>query len=243
GADAARGLRRRARDVPEGVDERARQFTGAHQRRLHLREEAYLRRGDRAPFQGDPTRQRQEGVPVRALLPRARLPAARDVRRRADLFPEDAQARAQSHRGVLRAGARLLVRGRRRAGETHLGSGSESEQVQPLGQEVSGDARAGAPGAGAAALLVVAWLVAQAPEPTALTVGRVTAVAWPPPESGTGSRRCGSTGKWLAAFSSTSTNWTARSAPRRPTRRPPTRSPPRRCCCSTAGVARGGSSH
>ena len=45
---------------------------------------------------------------------------------------------------------------------------------------MSGDARAGAPGAGAAALLVVAWFVAQAPEPAALTVGRVTAVAWPP---------------------------------------------------------------
>src|SRR5205085_2892639 len=90
----------------------------------------------------------------------------------------DPQARAQSHRGVLRAGARLLVRGRRRAGETHVGSGSEGEQVQSLGQEVSGNARAGAPGSGAPALLVVAYLVAQAPQPTAVTVGRVTALRW-----------------------------------------------------------------
>ncbi|TLY46168.1 MAG: hypothetical protein E6K55_16205 [Gemmatimonadetes bacterium] len=42
-----------------------------------------------------------------------------------------------------------------------------------------GHAGAGAPGAGAAALLVLAWLVAQASPLTTITVGRVTAVAWP----------------------------------------------------------------
>jgi len=40
GADAARGLRRRARHLPEGAHEGARQFAGPHQRRLHLSEEA-----------------------------------------------------------------------------------------------------------------------------------------------------------------------------------------------------------
>jgi hypothetical protein len=46
---------------------------------------------------------------------------------------------------------------------------------------VSGHARARAPGTGAPALLALAWLAAQLPAapPAAVTVGRVTAVAWP----------------------------------------------------------------
>src|SRR5439155_1255133 len=113
----------------------------------------------------------------RALLPRPRLPAARDVRGRADLLPEDAQARPQPHRGLLRAGPGLLVRGRSGPGEADLGTGVQGEQVQPLGQEVSGHPAARAPGRGAAAHLALLALFAQGPE--AVRVGRVSAVAWP----------------------------------------------------------------
>src|SRR5207247_917613 len=112
GADAARGLRRRARHVSEGPDEGARELARAHQRRIYLSEETHFRRGDRAPLEGDPARQRQEGDALRPLLSRPRLPAARDVRGRPDLLPENPQARAEPDRGVLRAGARLLVRRR-----------------------------------------------------------------------------------------------------------------------------------
>ncbi len=45
---------------------------------------------------------------------------------------------------------------------------------------MSGDAGVGAPGAGAAAHLALVWLLAQGAPPAAVTVGRVTAVAWPP---------------------------------------------------------------
>src|SRR3989441_8009375 len=153
-----------------------------HQRRVHLPEEEDLRRGHRASLEGDPPGQRQEGHPVRSLLPRARVPAARHVRGRADLLPEDAQARAQPDRGLLRAGPGLLVRRRPGAGQDDVGGGLQGQQVQPRGQEVSGAARARPPGPGAAAHLVLLWLAAQAPPPVpaAVTVGRVTAVAWPP---------------------------------------------------------------
>ena len=61
----------------------------AHQRRLHLPEEGHLRRGDRAPVEGDPPGQRPQGDAVRALLSRPRVPRARHVRGRADVLPED----------------------------------------------------------------------------------------------------------------------------------------------------------
>ena len=48
---------------------------------------------------------------------------------------------------------------------------------------MSGHARAGAPGPGAAAHLALVVLLAQGLTPTALTVGRVTAVAWPPQQA------------------------------------------------------------
>src|SRR5439155_911491 len=160
GADAARGLRRGAPDLPEGLDEGAGELAGAHQRRLHLPEEAHLRGSDRAPLQGDPPRQRQEGHAVRAFLPRPGLPAARDVRGRADFLPEDAQARAQPDRGLLRAGPRLLVRGRSRPGAAGLGGGVQGEQVQPLGQEMSGHPAGRAAGRGAAAHLALLALLA-----------------------------------------------------------------------------------
>ena len=56
---------------------------------LHLPQEADLRRGDRAPVQGHPPGQRPQGDAVRALLSRAGVPRARDVRGRPDLLPED----------------------------------------------------------------------------------------------------------------------------------------------------------
>ena len=46
-----------------------------------------------------------------------------------------------------------------------------------------GDARAGAPGSGAAAHLILLALLLQGSAPAAVTVGRVTAVAWPPQEA------------------------------------------------------------
>ena len=50
GADAPGEVRRRADAIPEGADARAGQRARAHQRRLHLPQEAHLRRGDRAPL-------------------------------------------------------------------------------------------------------------------------------------------------------------------------------------------------
>src|SRR5439155_1247197 len=84
--------------------------------------------------------------------------------------------RPQPHRGLLRAGPGLLVRGRSGPGEADLGTGVQGEQVQPLGQEVSGHPAARAPGRGAAAHLALLALFAQGPE--AVRVGRVSAVAW-----------------------------------------------------------------
>src|SRR5439155_26964943 len=85
----------------------------------------------------------------------------------------------QPHRGLLRAGPGLLVRGRSGPGEADLGTGVQGEQVQPLGQEVSGHAAARAPGRGAAAHLALLALFAQAPPPDPVRVGPVPAVAWP----------------------------------------------------------------
>src|SRR5207249_1687351 len=179
GADAARGLRRRARHVSEGPDEGAGELARPHQRRIYLSEETHFRRGDRAPLEGDPARQRQEGDSLRPFLSRARLPAARDVRGCPDLLPENPQARTEPDRGVLRAGARLLVRRRSGPGETNVGRRLQGEQVQSLGQEVSGHPGPGASGAGAAAHLGLVWLLLQSGPPVGVTVGRVTAVAWP----------------------------------------------------------------
>src|SRR5207249_2286624 len=133
----------------------------------------------RLPLEGDPARQRQEGDALRPLLSRPRLPAARDVRGRPDLLSENPQARAEPDRGVLRAGARLLVRRRPGRGQARLGGGLQGEQVQSLGQEVSGHAGPRAPGTGAAAHLGLVWLLLQSGPPVGVMVGRVTAVAWP----------------------------------------------------------------
>ena len=51
-----REVRRRAAELPEGADARAAERAGAHQRRLHLPQEADLRRGHRASVQGHPAR-------------------------------------------------------------------------------------------------------------------------------------------------------------------------------------------
>src|SRR5207237_1347579 len=80
---------------------------------------------------------------------------------RPDLLPENPQARAEPDRGVLRAGARLLVRRRPGPGQARLGGGLQGEQVQSLGQEVSGHAGPRAPGTGAAAHLGLVWLLRQ----------------------------------------------------------------------------------
>src|SRR2546427_3753767 len=76
-------------------------------------------------------------------------------------------------------GARLLVRRRPGPGQARLGGGLQGEQVQSLGQEVSGHAGPRAPGTGAAAHLGLVWLLLQSGPPVGVTVGRVTAVAWP----------------------------------------------------------------
>ena len=70
GADAPGEVRRRADAIPEGAHARAGQRARAHQRRIHLPEEGDLRRGDRAPVQGDPPGQRSQGDALRALLSR-----------------------------------------------------------------------------------------------------------------------------------------------------------------------------
>ncbi len=49
---------------------------------LHLPQEADLRRGDRAPLQGDPAGQRSQGDALRPLLSRPGVPGAGDVRGR-----------------------------------------------------------------------------------------------------------------------------------------------------------------
>src|SRR5207237_842304 len=118
------------------------------QRRLHLPQEADLRRGHRAPLEGHSPGQRQEGDALRPLLPRPRLPPAGDVRGRGNVLPEGAHARPQSGRGLLRAGTRLLVGRRPRPRQANLAARFQSQPVQSLGQEVRGDARAGAPGPG-----------------------------------------------------------------------------------------------
>src|SRR3989475_1939425 len=76
-------------------------------------------------------------------------------------------------------GARLLVRRRPGPGQARLGGGLQGEQVQSLGQEVSGHAGPRAPGTGAPAHLGLVWLLLQSGPPVGVTVGRVTAVAWP----------------------------------------------------------------
>src|SRR5207244_1023344 len=101
----------------------------------------------------------------------------------ADVSAKGAQARAEPDRGPLRAGSGLLARGRAGAGAADVGGRLQGEHVQSLGQEVSGHALAGAPGPGAAAHLALVVLLAQGLTPTALTVGRVTAVAWPPQQA------------------------------------------------------------
>ena len=54
---------------------------------------------------------------------------------RPDVLREDAEARSQPDRSVLRARARALVRGRPRGRATRLGGRRQGEQVQSLGQE------------------------------------------------------------------------------------------------------------
>ena len=76
------------------------------------------------------------------------VPRAGDVRGRADLLPEDAAARAQPDRGLLRAGPRALVRRRTGRGGGDLDGGAEGQQVQPVGKAVRGNAGAGGSGRG-----------------------------------------------------------------------------------------------
>src|SRR5205807_735699 len=64
-----------------------------------------------------------------------------------------------------------------RPGAAGLGGGVQGEQVQPVGQEMSGHPAGRAAGRGAAAHLALLALLVQGPE--AVQVGRVTAVAWP----------------------------------------------------------------
>src|SRR5207247_8682336 len=98
-----------------------------------------------------------EGDALRALLSGAGLPPARDVRGCPDLLPENSQARAEPDRGVLRAGARLLVRRRPGPGEASLGTRLQGEQVQSLGREVARDPAPRPAGTGAAAQLGLVW--------------------------------------------------------------------------------------
>src|SRR5207253_8240649 len=55
----------------------------------------------------------------------------------------------------------------------------QGEQVQSLGEEVSGHTGPRPAGTGAAAHLGLVWLLLQSGPPVGVTVGRVTAVAWP----------------------------------------------------------------
>ncbi len=143
GADAARGLRRRADDLLEGPDEGAGQRARPDQRGVHLPQEADLRGGHRASLQGHPAGQRPQGDPVRTLLSWIGVPGARDVRGRPELLRQDAHARTESDRGLLRHGPGSVVLGRQGRRAPELGPGPQGQQVQPLGQTVPGDARPG----------------------------------------------------------------------------------------------------
>src|SRR5260370_4085 len=184
GGEVGRRLRRRRGHVQESRDEGARQFAGADQRRVHLPQEADLRRGDRAPLQGDPVGQRQESDALRALLPGPGLPAARDVRGCGDVLPEDPEARTQPDRGLLRAGPFPVVRRQSGRGDADMAGRLQSQQVPSLAQEVPADGGPRSPRTGAPAVLALLALLAQAsppasPTPQAVTVGRVSVVAWP----------------------------------------------------------------
>ena len=151
---------------------------------LHLPQEGDLRRGDRASVQGHPAGQRPEGDAVRALLSRAGVPRAGDVRGRADVLPEDAQARAQPDRGLLRAGPRPVVRrttATRRCRPGPRGTRPTSSIPGPSGArrcstwpppEVRSRAVLRSPDR-----FSFSYLPGRVP--AAVQVGRVTAVAWP----------------------------------------------------------------